>query len=76
MITRLEARLIAEAISIVLPPPINEEFLTIDECADYLKMKKSTLLRNKDIPRIRFNGRLIFPKSKLIKYIYGLGGVD
>lgn len=66
--------MIAEELAKVLAPPMNEEFLTVQECADLLKISPNTVGKKKELPRIELGGRVLYPKSKIIKYVYSISG--
>lgn len=64
--TRAEARMIAEELAKVLSPT-NEEFMTRDEIASYLKVSQSWIDRHRDsLPHVMLGGNIRFIKSKVI----------
>lgn len=69
MLTRRDARMIASEVSALVPGSNinpNEVYLTIDEAADYLHMKKQTLYnKGNKLPRCKIGKRILYKKSDL-----------
>lgn len=59
----------------IIPPISNsdkDEFLTVDEAAAFLKVKRPTIygyLYNKAIPSLKKRGRVYFKKSALVDWV-------
>ena len=63
-LVRKELRTVAENLV------IEDEFLTVDEAADFMRLSKSTLYKKrKVIPCVKINGSLRYSKNALIKYM-------
>lgn len=73
MITRREARMIAQEILIITPNTDvdpNEVYLTIDQAAEFLHLSKRTLYNlGEKIPRSKVGKRLYYKKSALQRFI-------
>lgn len=73
MITRREARMIAQEILIIKPNTDvdpNEVYLTIDQAAEFLHLSKRTLYNlGEKIPRSKVGKRLYYKKSALQRFI-------
>ncbi len=65
-LVRKELRTVAENLVI----EDTDEFLTVDEAADFMRLSKSTLYKKrKVIPCVKVNGALRYSKNALIKYM-------
>lgn len=72
-LTRREARMIAEELWKLMererPKPV-EEWLTVDEAADYLKCSKWKIYHDRErIPHEKRDGRLMFTREGLSRWI-------
>lgn len=70
MLTRREARMIAEEVWKLMAsaqgPKAEEEWLTVDEAASYMKCSKWTIYhRMEQLPHTKRNGRVMFTKAGL-----------
>jgi len=64
-------KVLAETNSTALSPD-NDELLTVDEAAKFLKVTRPTIygyLYNKQIPNLKKRGRVYFKKSELIAWL-------
>lgn len=66
---RDEARMIAEELAKVLCTPTEDKFMSVDECAAYIGVHRNTIARNTELPRVKFGGRVLYPKSKVTQYL-------
>ena len=65
-LVRKELRTVAENLVI----EDTDEFLTVDEAADFMRLSKSTLYKKrKVIPCVKIHGSLRYSKNALIKYM-------
>ena len=65
-LVRKELRTVAENLVI----EDTDEFLTVDEAADFMRLSKSTLYKKrKVIPCVKIKGSLRYSKNALIKYM-------
>ena len=73
MLTRREARMIAQEILVVTQDTDvdpNEVYLTIDKAAEFLHLSKRTLYNlGEKIPRCKIGKRLYYKKSALQRFI-------
>jgi excisionase family DNA binding protein len=47
------------------------QILTIDEAAAFLRLSRRTLYRLKDIPRVRYAGKLVYVREDLEEWVRG-----
>ena len=73
---RTDAKMIAEELYKLVRKELRtvaedtDEFLTVDEAADFMRLSKSTLYKKrKVIPCVKINGSLRYSKNALIKYM-------
>lgn len=73
MLTRRDAKMIAQEILVITPNTDidpNEVYLTIDQAADYLHLAKRTLYNlGEKIPRSKVGKRVYYKKSALQRFI-------
>lgn len=69
MLTRREARLIAEELhKIMQQQMVPEELLTTKDAAKYLNISASTLYHNKSIPYTKQGKKKLYTRSALYEY--------
>lgn len=73
LLTRREARMIAEELWALMErdmPRAEEEWLTVEEAADYLKCSKWKIYHDRAVlPHVKNGGKLLFSKDGLSRHL-------